>query len=136
MEKNLEVEVVVGVFIQNKKGEIALFKSRKWNNLWIPPGGHVNYGEKIEDAVKREAKEEVGVEVKDIKLIRFGELIENPTFYRKAHLVFFHFLCNTEDDEFELDNDEIIDYKWFSIEKLLKSDEIDQWTKETIRQLT
>lgn len=135
MENNLEVEVVVGAFIQNKKGEIALFKSNKWDNVWIPPGGHVDYGEKLENAVRREKKEEVGVDIKNVKLIRFGELIEDSAFYRKAHLIFFHFSCTIEDDKFELDNDEIIDYKWFSIDEILQSKEVDNYTKESIRSL-
>ncbi len=133
--ENKKIEIVVGVFIQNKKGEIVLFKSRKWNNIWVPPGGHIDYGEKIEDAARREVKEEVGIDVKDVKLIRFGELIESPAFNRKAHFVSFHFLCTIENDEFELDNDELSDYKWFSIEELLESDEVDEWTKESVRQI-
>jgi len=134
MKNNSEIEVVVGVFIQNKKGEIALFKSKKWGNVWVPPGGHVDYGERIEDAARREVKEETGVDIKNIKLIRIAEIIEPPSFDRKAHLISFHFLCST-DNEFELDDDEVSDYKWFSVEALLESNEVDEWTKESIRKL-
>lgn len=134
-KENLLPEVVVGAFIQNQKGEIALFKSSKWDDIWLPPGGHVNYGETLEDAVRREVREEVGAEVNEIKLIRFGELIEDPHFYRKAHLIFFHFLCQLKDDGFKLDNHEIINYKWFSIDEILKSEEIDSWAKESVRKI-
>jgi len=134
-KENLSPEVVVGVFIQNKKGEIALFKSSKWENKWMPPGGHVQYGEKLEDAVKRETKEEAGVQVDQIKLIRFGELINDPKFYRKAHLIFFHFLCRLKSAELKIDNQEIIDYRWFSVDQILKSKEVGIRTKESIQKI-
>ena len=53
-------EVVAAAFIQNKKGEIILFKSTRWKNIWIPPGGHIDYGETIEETIVREFKEEKG----------------------------------------------------------------------------
>lgn len=134
-KENLLPEVVVGVFIQNKKGEIALFKSSEWKNIWTQPGGHVEYGEKLKDAVKREVKEEVGAEVDHIKLIRFGELINDPKFYRKAHLIFFHFLCCLKSAGFKIDNQEIINYRWFSIDEILKSKEISTRTKESIQKI-
>jgi len=133
MKKHLLPEVVVGVFIQNQKREIALFKSSKWKDIWVLPGGHVEYGEKLEEAAKREVREEVGVEAKEIKLIRFGELIEDPAFYRKSHLIFFHFLCLIKESKFRLDNDEIVGYKWFLIDEILKSKEIDNRIKESIK---
>lgn len=134
-KENLSPEVVVGVFIQNKKGEIALFKSSKWKNVWIQPGGHVEYGEKLEEAVKRETKEEVGAEVDQIKLIRSGESINNPEFHKKAHLIFFHFLCRLKSAELKIDHQEIIDYRWFSIDEIFKSKEVGIHTKESVQKV-
>ena len=34
---------------------------------WSPPGGHLDFGESIEGCAGREAKEEVGVDVTDIR---------------------------------------------------------------------
>lgn len=34
---------------------------------WSPPGGHLDFGESIEGCAAREAKEEVGVDVNDIR---------------------------------------------------------------------
>ena len=65
--------LTVGALIVNKEGKILLVRSDKWlGGKYSVPGGHVEIYERIEDAVKREVKEEVGldVEVKDLLLIQ------------------------------------------------------------------
>jgi 8-oxo-dGTP diphosphatase len=63
--------VGIPVIIMNSKGEI-LFGKRSTNvltypNTWGLPGGIPEYGERLEDAAKREVKEELGVDIKIIK---------------------------------------------------------------------
>lgn len=65
------IGVAVGALIINDKGEIFITKrSQQCKNergSWEIPGGSVEFGETLEDAVKREVKEEYGVEVDIIK---------------------------------------------------------------------
>jgi len=129
---NLHPEVVVGIFLKNKSGQIALFKSRKWKGIWTNIGGHVEYGEKLLQAVKREAREEAGVELKDIQFICHGELINNPNFFRNTHLIYFHFLGSVDTNELKIDNDEISEYRWFDIDQILKLKNIDKHLMDTI----
>jgi 8-oxo-dGTP diphosphatase len=54
-----------------RKDEVLLIKRKNppFRNSWALPGGFVNYGEKTEMAVKRELKEETGIQMKIIRLI-------------------------------------------------------------------
>ncbi len=59
----------VGVIIKNKKGEILMIERVKLPFGWACPAGHIDDDEKPEEALKREVKEEVGLEIKNIKLL-------------------------------------------------------------------
>jgi len=72
MEKGIDyIGVSAGALIFNKKGEIFLTKrSEQTTNehgCWEAPGGAVNFGETLQDAIKREIKEEYGVDIILIK---------------------------------------------------------------------
>lgn len=61
------IGVSVGAMIFNDKGELFLAKrGRKAKNergTWENPGGAVEYGEQLEDAVRREIREEYGFDI-------------------------------------------------------------------------
>ena len=61
----------VGAVIWNDKGDIVLIKRGKPPRLneWSIPGGHVEWGETLKDAIMREVREETGLEVKIEALI-------------------------------------------------------------------
>ena len=67
------VGVGCGALIVNDKNEALLLKrtskTRNGAGLWSKPGGGVEFGEKIEETVKREIKEELGVDVEIIKFL-------------------------------------------------------------------
>jgi 8-oxo-dGTP diphosphatase len=44
--------------------------------LWSLPGGRVEFGERLEDAVRREALEETGLAVGDVDFVRLHEAID------------------------------------------------------------
>lgn len=61
------IGVSVGAMIFNKKGEVFLSKRSKYSTnekgCWEKPGGKVDYGETLQDAIKREMMEEYGIEI-------------------------------------------------------------------------
>jgi mutator protein MutT len=65
------IGVSVGAMIINDQGEVFLAqrgsKAKNERGCWENPGGSVEFGETLENAVKREIMEEYGAEIKIIK---------------------------------------------------------------------
>jgi len=77
---------VYGVIIQDGKA----FLSKQWGDGYDFPGGGIELGETIEEALKREVKEETGLEVK------VGEIIAVENSFLKFNLtedMFNQYLC-------------------------------------------
>ncbi len=68
--------------------------------FWMPPGGGVEFGEHLEEALKREMKEETGMEVQVRRLRYVSEYMKLPW-----HAVEFYFDCEPASSKFALGND-------------------------------
>jgi len=121
------LEIVASAIIENNKGQILLAQAPNWNNKWTLPGGHIDPGEKISEAVVREVKEEVGLEVEFVDVVAWGELIDSKDFHRPAHFIYFDGYCQVINEEVKLDNVEIKKYKWVTPEEALKLDLADSF---------
>lgn len=110
-------EPTVSAIIFNPKGKILLCKSHKWGNKYVIPGGHIELGEKMEEALKREILEETGLNIYDIRLIGLKESIYSDTFHEKKHFIFIDYLCKTDSSDVLL-NDEAETYEWVDINEI------------------
>lgn len=110
-------EPTVSAVIFNPEGKILLCKSHKWGNKYVIPGGHIELGESMEEALKREILEETGLHIYDIKLISLKESIFSNTFYEKKHFIFIDYLCKTDSSEVIL-NDESESYEWVGLNEI------------------
>jgi len=114
-------EVTSGALIINSDGELLLMKSSRWNDKYVVPGGHIEYGETAEQALVREVKEETGLDVFDIKFLDFSEMVLHKEIRKDRHFVFLYFLCKTKSKKVVM-NFEAEDYVWISPQKALNLD--------------
>jgi nucleoside triphosphatase len=111
MTKQNFPEPTVGIFIFNPQGELLLLRSHKWPGAYVVPGGHVELGERLEEAAIREAGEETGLELYDLEFINFQQFIYDPAFWKHRHFIFFDFAAKTKTSGVKL-NDEAQEYLW------------------------
>jgi len=126
-------EPTVGVFIFNPSNELLLLKSHKWPGKYVIPGGHVELGERIEEAAVREAKEETGLDIYDLKFICFQEFIHDPSFWKRKHFIFFDYTCRADSLEVRL-NDEAEEHVWVRLEAALHLP-IDSYTRYSLEKI-
>lgn len=115
------IGVAVGVFIINDEGKVFLTKRSKnatnESGTWEIPGGKVHFGETLQDAAKREAKEEYGI---DIELLEQFPAQNHLIPEEKQHWVPTSFLCRIIDKKMPriMEMDKCDEIGWFSFDKL------------------
>ena len=132
--KTQHPELTVGAFIVNRLGEVLLVRSPKWSGeLYSIPGGHVEHGETVFQAVRREAREEVGLEVKPVKLYMIQEVINPLEFHQgNRHFIFFDILCKPLTTEVKIDGEEITDYLWAKPRQALRL-RLERYTRNLLK---
>ncbi|PTX15592.1 NUDIX domain-containing protein [Halanaerobium congolense] len=126
-------ETVVGAVIFNPENKVLICRSTKWNSKYIIPGGHIESGEKMEEALVREVKEETGLEIYDIELLSLKESIYDKSFGRQKHFIFIDYICKTDFCEVKL-NDEADVYEWISLKELDDYD-LEDFVKNLLEEL-
>ncbi len=127
-------EPTVGAIIQREDGKILLARSPKWHGAWVCPGGHIEEGETIGNALKREVMEEVGIDVEVVRLLKVQDFIKEPSFWKSKHFIFLDFLCRHVSGEPKADGSELTECKWFTVEEAM-GESTEAYTKNAIRAL-
>ena len=134
-KNNLHPIVSVGAVILNREGKVLMLESKKHFGRLALPAGHVEYGEKLEDAVRREVKEETGLDVTDVSLFRVNESIQSPDYEDQLkHFVSINFLCRAVDGEVTVEQSEASGYKWMDPQEVLATD-VDILTRGSLEKL-
>jgi mutator protein MutT len=115
---------VYGIILDQEK--VVTMRNKSNSKIWFPGGG-IEIGEKMEDALKREVKEEAGLEITVGKLLLFKEnFFYYQPFDKAYHAFLFFFLCKTEnpsliDDEL-VDDHESKEPRWTDVKEIKKDD--------------
>lgn len=118
----------VYAFIIDNKGNILLQKRSKnkklWPNMWdVTVGGHVDSGEFGRQALIREVKEELGIELDDSDI---KYLVGSTSINKKGDIINKHYnecYLITKDisiSEIKIQKEEVSEVKYFSKDELLK----------------
>jgi 8-oxo-dGTP diphosphatase len=96
--------LTVDIIIIRKDGSIVLVKrlNPPFQGMWAIPGGFVEYGETVEAAAVREAKEETGL---DVELVKIVGVYSDPNRDPRGHTVSICFLAHEVRGELKANTD-------------------------------
>lgn len=115
---------VAGVLIKDSKVLLARHTYGNGKGLLIIPGGYVMFGEAPQEALKREFKEEVNLEIEPKEII--GIRFNNHDWYVVFRADYISGDPKSDNDE----NDEVI---WLNVTEALEHDDVPDLTKSLIR---
>jgi nucleoside triphosphatase len=105
---------------------------------WGLPGGGVEPGERMHQALNREVREELGVSIVETKPLFFKDGLHEKTFpngtKQTIYMIFLLFECRISSSETICLNPEFCDYAWVEPGQLSSYD-INSATKETFESL-
>lgn len=102
------------IIIEDNKVILIKRLNNPFKDYWAIPGGFVEYGEKVEDAAVREAKEETGL---DIELTKLVGVYSDPDRDPRGHTVTVAFLSKIIGGTLKSDSD-AKDAKFIDISEL------------------
>jgi len=132
--------IVVAV-IQNDRDEYLVCRKPVDRGVfpgqWAIPGGGIEPGERMEDALRREVREEVGLEIHAVRPLFFKDG-EYPKLYpdgtrQNVYMIFLLFACRAASEAVTL-GEEFEQFAWVKGTELYKYD-LNEQTRDTFQQL-
>jgi len=110
----------VGGLIYNRRGQVLMIQTYKWNHHWGIPGGKIKGNEPSLDALRREIREETALELEEIRFAMVQDCIASPEFYKKAHFLLLNYTAlAVGDGEGVTLNEEADCFRWVMPEEAL-----------------
>lgn len=99
---------------QDEKIVLIKRKFDPFKDVWCLPGGHVEHGEQVKTAAKREAKEETGL---DIEIKELLGIYDEPGRDPRGPIISVAYVCSTAGGELSADTD-AKEARWFPLDDL------------------
>ena len=128
------LQVGVKAFLKNKEGKYLLVRRNaekygKTSGSWDIPGGRIDPGTTLVENLRREVKEETGLEIiSEPVLIGAQDILPNPDW----HVVRLTYTADTEGDPV-LDTSENTEYLWLTVEQLRGQEGLDKYVNELVQ---
>lgn len=109
-----------GAIIGDGKGNVLL-QLRKDDNTWATHGGSVELDERVEDAMIREVKEEIGLTILEYTLLKIYSGPEYHNVYPngdEVSCIDIVYYSHNFEGTIVLQEDEVIEVKWFNKDSL------------------
>ncbi len=127
----LVANCVAGVMVRN--GTVLLVhrspSKQFYPDVWDLPGGHVNQGESLEEALRREAREELGIEV--LELSWLGHVYDDV----EPAVVHLYTILSWRGEPVNAAPDEHTEVRWFSATELLDSEGLEAYRALVLKAL-
>jgi len=114
--------IPVGLIIREGKVLMSLRNdphNPDFHGKWEFPGGGVEFGETIEDNLKREIWEEVGYRVKPIQQIGEINVVSRETKTYQFQVFLVPYVCEIIDGNGEYSDSETMEIRWFDLDDVL-----------------
>ncbi len=127
------IGVGVGAVIVNERGELFLARrgplAKNERGLWEFPGGSVEFGERLADALKREIREEYGMEIEVGALL---DVVDHILPEEGQHWVSPTYLCRLLSGEPKiLEPGKCTEIGWFRVEDV--PEDLTMITRENLK---
>ena len=131
----MELQVGVKILMKNNEGKYLMMlrsaiKYPEAGAKWEIPGGRIDPGSQLIDNLKREVKEETGLEIIGEQKLIAAQDILRPN----KHIVRLTYI-GEGNGEVKL-SDEHTEYKWLAPSEVIKLEPIDPILKEVLNKLT
>jgi 8-oxo-dGTP pyrophosphatase MutT (NUDIX family) len=106
--------------IGDGKGNVLL-QLRADDKTWANHGGSIELDEKVEDALAREVKEELGITILEYKLLN---IYSGPNYHNiypngdEVSCIDITYYCHKFEGNIMLQEDEVLEVKWFNKDNL------------------
>ncbi len=101
----------VGALVVNPNAEVLIVRTTKWRGTWGVPGGKLDWGESLEEALLREFREEVALDLQQVRFALLQEAILDSQFHVPAHFVLVNYYAFSASTQV-VPNEEIVEWAW------------------------